>query len=494
MSGAPDAPRDATRVFRRGEELTLRLESPELEGKNVARLDGLVVFVLGGVPGDLVRLRLTKVKKQFLEGEMLEILEPSPIRTAPRCAHFGECGGCRWQDVRYDAQLEFKRRHVQDALERIGGFEGVPVHPTLPSERVYEYRNKMEYSFGRQWLSREDYAAQKETAETDASLLALGLHHRGRFDRVLDVRECHLQPDAGSRIVNLVRDWCRSRNLTAYSTRTHTGYLRHLVVRGSVRSPGLMVNLVTSEDRPALMEELAEALRRGVPRITTFVNNITARKSQVALGETERVVFGPGWITESIGGASYRVSANSFFQTNTLQAERLYDTAAVLADLRPDDVLWDLYSGTGTIALHLAARVREVVGIEAVDAAVADARANAERLGAANCTFVPGDLKERLTRDTGWAAGRPGPTVVVTDPPRAGMHEKVVMELVKLSPGRIVYVSCNPATMARDLRLLCTGGGYAVAEVHPVDMFPHTSHVECVARVLRTNAATPLPA
>jgi 23S rRNA (uracil1939-C5)-methyltransferase len=479
----PPVPRDPTRTFRRGEELTLRLDSFAFEGKSVARHEGLVVFVTGGVPGDLVRVRLSKIKKQFLEAEAVEVLEPSPVRTAPRCRHFGECGGCRWQDVQYAAQLEFKRQHVQDALERIGGFSGVRVHPTLGSERVFYYRNKMEFSFGRRWLSREEFSARRETAETDPGLLALGLHLRGRFDRVLDVEECHLQSETSARIVNLVREFCRVHGLAPYSTRTHTGYLRHLVVRQSARTAELMVNLVTSEDRPEVTAGLAAELKERVPEATTFVTNITGRKSQVALGETERVVFGSGFITERIGEAAYRVSANSFFQTNTLQAERLYETAAALAGLRPDDVVWDLYSGTGTIALFVAGRVREVVGVEAVESAVLDARDNASRLGAANCSFLLGDLKDRLTQDTAWLASHPNPSVVITDPPRAGMHEKVVLELAKLAVSRIVYVSCNPATMARDLQILCSRGGYRVEEVQPVDMFPHTTHIECVARV-----------
>ena len=491
MTEPPVQRPDPTRTFRRGQELSLRLESFALEGKSVARHEGLVVFVTGGVPGDLVRVHLTKIKKQFLEADAVEVLERSPVRTAARCRHFGECGGCRWQDVAYEAQLEFKRQHVADALERIGGFAGVPVRPTLGSERAYEYRNKMEFSFGRRWLAREEYAARRESAEADPGLLALGLHLRGRFDRVLDVEECHLMVEPGARIVNVVREFCRSRGLVAYSTRTHTGYLRHLVVRTSERTRELMVNLVTAEDRPALMEELAAVLRVRVPEATTFVNNITARKSQVAVGDTERVVFGPGFITERIGAAAYRVSANSFFQTNTRQAERLYDTAAELAGLGPDDVVWDLYSGTGTIALHVAARVCEVVGIEAVEAAVLDARENARRLGAENCTFLLGDLKDRLTHDNAWAAGRPAPSAVITDPPRAGMHEKVVLELASLSPERIVYVSCNPATMARDLKLLCAHTGYRVEEVRPVDMFPHTHHIECVARVVRDPGVAP---
>jgi 23S rRNA (uracil1939-C5)-methyltransferase len=282
------------------------------------------------------------------------------------------------------------------------------------------------------------------------------------------------------KMVNLVRSFCVEKGLTIYSTRTHTGYLRNLVIRESRRTGEVMVNLVTSEDQPDIVQPLSSGLLSSFPSITTIVNNITQRKSQVAIGDYERVYHGPGFITEAIGKRTYRISANSFFQTNTLQAERLYDTAARMAHLTPEDVVFDLYSGTGTIALHLADAVREVVGIEVIESAVEDARRNAEMNNVANCTFVHGDLKEKLTKDTAWLSHYATPNVVVIDPPRSGMHEKVVLEVAALRPERIVYVSCNPATQARDLKLLCSKGPYRITGVQPVDMFPHTSHIENV--------------
>jgi 23S rRNA (uracil1939-C5)-methyltransferase len=476
--------------LQRNTELTLHLDSFAFEGKSIARHEGLVVFVYGGVPGDEVRVRLTKIKKQFLEADVVEVLKQSPLRTEPRCKYFGTCGGCKWQHVAYQAQLDFKRRHVVDALERIGGFQNVVVNPTLGAEEIYFYRNKMEFSFGNKWITKEDLNARNLNPEprTEREAFALGMHIPQRFDKVLDVDECHLQSEVSNRIVNLVRQFCFERNLSIYSTRTHTGYLRNLVIRQSAHTNELMVNVVTADDKPDLLSALSSTLLAHAPSITTIVNNITQRKSQVAIGEYERVYHGSGFITERIGKRTYRVSANAFFQTNTRQAERLYDVAKRMAELKPEDVVFDLYSGTGTIALHVADDVKAVVGVESVAAAVDDAKMNAASNNVGNCTFLLGDLRERLTNDRAWLAHHGKPDVVILDPPRAGMHEKVVHEVVALQPERIVYVSCNPTTQARDVKLM--SGDYRMVEVQPVDMFPHTFHIENVVSLRRVTGTS----
>jgi 23S rRNA (uracil1939-C5)-methyltransferase len=338
----------------------------------------------------------------------------------------------------------------------------------------------MEFSFGDKWLTRaemEDRNQETGNRKPD-SRFALGLHIPARFDKVLDIDECFLQSELSYKIVNMVRSFCLESGLTIYSTFTHTGYLRNLVIRESKRTGGLMINLVTSQDSPETMEPLCTLLLSHFPAITTVINNITERKSQVAIGDVEKVYHGPGFITEQIGKRTYRISANSFFQTNTLQAERLYDATTTLARLKPDDVVFDLYSGTGTITLHIADHVKEVVGIEVVESAIADANKNAAMNGVGNCRFVQGDLKDKLTNDTSWLATQEHPSVVIIDPPRSGMHDKVVQEIASLHPGRIVYVSCNPATQARDLKLLCSSAPYRIDAVQPVDMFPHTYHIE----------------
>jgi len=472
--------------MKRGELLTLAVDSSAYEGKSIARWNGLVVFLQGAVPGDRVTARVTKIKKQFLEAEVVEVLSSSLLRTEPRCQYFGTCGGCKWQHVSYEAQCSFKRQHVIDSFERIGGFKDVLVQDTLGAKETYYYRNKMEFSFAKGWLTAAEMEQLKNTAALEQEWpTALGLHIPGRYDRVLDLEECWLQSELSWQIVNMVRQFCKDEKLPVYSTRTHTGYLRHLVIRQSSNTGELMVNLVTATRQDDLMQSLSSLMVARFPAITTFVNNITDRKSMVAIGDEEYVYHGSGTITERIGSMEYRISANSFFQTNTKQAERLYETAKALADLRPSDRVWDLYSGTGTIALYVSDAVREVVGIESVEAAVTDARANASLNGVNNCQFILGDLKDRLTTDAGWASSHEAPTVIIADPPRSGMHGAVVEEIRRMQPERIVYVSCNPATQARDLQLLCREELYHLTAVQPVDMFPHTYHIENVVGLKR---------
>jgi 23S rRNA (uracil1939-C5)-methyltransferase len=473
-------------TIKRGELLTLVVDSSAFEGKSIARWNGLVVFLTGAVPGDRVTARVTKIKKQFLEADVVDVLDRSPLRTEPRCRYFGTCGGCKWQHVSYEAQCEFKRQHVIDSLERIGGFKDVSVRETLGVKETYYYRNKMEFSFGTRWLTADEFESHKNTATVEQEWpTALGLHIPGRYDRVLDLEECWLQSEISWQIVNAVRQFCKEENLPIYSTRTHTGYLRHLVIRQSSNTGELMVNLVTASRRDDLMQSLSSLLVSRFPGITTFVNNVTDRKSMVAIGDEEYVFHGNGTITERIGSMMYRISANSFFQTNTKQAERLYETAKAFADLRPSDRVWDLYSGTGTIALFVSDAVQEVVGIESVEAAVTDAQANASLNGVHNCRFILGDLKGRLTTDAGWTSTHAAPTVIIADPPRSGMHGAVVEEIRRLQPERIVYVSCNPATQARDLQLLCRDELFRLTAVQPVDMFPHTYHIENVVGLKR---------
>jgi 23S rRNA (uracil1939-C5)-methyltransferase len=472
----------------RGEEREVVIESVATEGKSIVRIDGLVVFVRGGVPGDRARIRITFLKKSFAEGEVVEVLEPSPSRVTPRCRHYGVCGGCTWQNTAYDAQCAFKRQHVVDALERIGGFTGVTVAPTLGSEDPFYYRNKMEFSFGDRWLTKEELTLRTETAALsgEAERFALGLHIPARWDKILDLQECWLQSPSSVAIVNFTRAFMLERKIPLYSTDTNTGYLRNLIVREGRGTGDRMVNLVTRDDNPEVMREYTTALLVAVPGITTVVNNITTKKSQVAFGERETVYHGLPFITERIGKRVYRISANSFFQTNTRQAERLYDTVLDMAEFRPDDVVFDLYSGTGTIALHVADHVRTVMGVESVAPAVDDARRNAEENGVTNCSFLLGDLKDTLIAARKDGGTLPSPDVIILDPPRAGMHEKAVRELLAMNARRIVYVSCNPATQARDLKLLCEGGRFRLEGVQPVDMFPHTNHIENVAALIRT--------
>lgn len=463
--------------MQKGDEVILTIESLSGDGKTVARRDGLIFFVEDAVPGDTVCARVWKLKKKFAEARAVEIITPSQCRVEPKCKHFGVCGGCRWQNLSYEAQLEFKRQHVIDTFTHIGNFKNPDVHSTINCSAPYFYRNKMEFTFSNyRWLSKDEYRRIEER-ETE---VALGLHVPERYDKVLNIEECYLQSELSTAILRTVREICRVWNLSVYSTETHEGYLRHLIIRDSKRTGEVMVNLVTTYEWEEAMKNLTQLLLKQFPEITTIVNNITDRKSLVAFGDREKIYNGVGYITEKLGDYSFRISANSFFQTNTMQAERLYSTAKEFADLQSSDVVYDLYSGTGTIAIFLANEVDRVIGIEVVESAIEDAQRNATDNNISNCYFLQGDLKNRLTRDNSWLLEHPKPSVVVVDPPRSGIHPKIVESLIKLAPSKIVYISCNPATQARDSRLLAQGG-YSLSMIQPVDMFPHTDHIEVVA-------------
>ncbi len=478
-------PRTASAASRpkRGAELDLAIEKFADRGRSLARLDGYVVFVAGAVPGDRVRARLFKRRRSFGEARLLEVLEPSPLRTEPRCEYFGTCGGCKWQHVQYAAQLDAKRQAVAEALAHTGGFDleglGVEVRPTLGAEpdpeygAPYFYRNKMEFSFStHRWLTDWEIASGEEMDRG----FALGLHVPGRFDRVLDLGVCYLQSELSARIVNATRALAKAEGWAPWDVRNHTGFLRHLVLRTPEHTAEVMANLVTNGHDAERMGEYAAMLKEEFPEVTTLVNTINTGKAQTAFGEAIHTVFGPGVVHDRIGPHTFEIAPNAFFQTNTRQAERLYTVARAFADLDPDDLVYDLYCGAGTISLFVADAVRRVVGVELVEEAVENARRSAAANGVENCTFVVGDMLKLFT--PAFVEEHGHPDVLIVDPPRAGMHPKVVAQVARLRPEQIVYVSCNPQTQARDLQLL--GDGYRIEAVQPVDLFPHTHHVENV--------------
>jgi 23S rRNA (uracil1939-C5)-methyltransferase len=463
--------------IKKGEELTLHIESMAFEGKAIARIEGLVVFVHNAVPGDTVRARIIKVKQQYLEARTLEVVVPSAMRVQPRCRYFGVCGGCKMQDVRYENQLEFKHRYVIDAFERIGRLDGIKIPAPIGADSIFFYRNKMEFSFSDQrWLTAEEI----RTGEEFARDFALGLHVTGRYDKVIDIEECYLQSETSNRILTAIRAFAMNNRLAPYSASGHRGYLRFLVVRQSRATGEIMVNLVTHSNRPDIVKPMIEYVCGEVPEVTTIVNTINTKKAQIAVGDEEVIYVGDGTITDTIGTSKFRISANSFFQTNTAQAERLFSIARDFGELQRDDIALDLYSGTGTIAIYLSDSVGKVYGVESVTSAVEDARANAVLNGIANVEFVPGDVPERLRDRTSWL--KEEPTIGILDPPRSGLHPKAVVEIITLRLPRIVYVSCNPATQARDLAAFVESG-YRIDRVQPVDMFPHTYHIENVVRL-----------
>ena len=446
------------------QEVELRIDSLAFGGNGVARLDGFVVFVRRGLPGDLVRARVTKVKRNHAEALAVDVLEPGPVRVDAPCAHYPACGGCRFQDLAYEAQLAEKESQVRDALARIGGIGDPPLDPIAPAESTFHYRNKLEYSF----------------AQTEGGP-ALGLHRAGRWDEVVPIQECWLTTDLGDGIRNAVRDWAREERLRAYDQKTHEGFLRHLVVREGRNTGQALVVLVTAPGDLPDEEHFVDVLSR-FPEVRSIYWAINDRPAEVTRDLPTRLLFGEDAIEEELCGLRFRVSPNAFLQTNTAMAERLYRLAGELAQLSGGETVYDLYCGTGTIALTLARDALTVWGVEASEEAVACAIDNAALNGIGNAAFFAGDVARSL-EDLHARSG--DPDVVVVDPPRAGLSGRAVGRLARLAPRRIVYVSCNPTTLAGNLKELIGASGYRLERVQPVDMFPHTPHVEAVALLTR---------
>jgi 23S rRNA (uracil1939-C5)-methyltransferase len=477
--------------LKRGDELKLEVTDAAFEGKSVAHHEGIVVFIENAVPGDLALVKLLKIKKSYIEAQMISIERPSPLRVEPRCKYFGVCGGCKWQHVDYQAQLRFKQQQVIDSFERIGGFKDIQTLPIIGADNIFFYRGKMEFSFSeQQWLLTPPQKIEGYSTDVMSEIshphnsIFLGLHVPQRYDKVLDIDECHLQSPLSNRILNFSRSFAKENNLKVYNSEMETGYLRFLVVRESKRTKEVMVNLVTYLENKELMQKYTSCLLQECPEVTTVINTINSRKAQIAFGELENIYYGNGFINEQLGGKRFVISASSFFQTNVMQAEKLYAVAKEFGEFKSTDIVFDLYSGTGSIAIFISDAVREVVGIESMESAILDAEKNAQANNLTNCRFLLGDLKDRLTKDTGWMSSYPKPDIIIIDPPRNGMHPKVVEEILALAPERIVYISCNPATQARDMKLLCAER-YQLVKLQPVDMFPHTYHIENVALLRR---------
>jgi 23S rRNA (uracil1939-C5)-methyltransferase len=451
---------------KRGEILSLTIDDLAFGGEGVGRADGYVVFVPGGLPGDRLRVRLVQVRSRFGRGAIESVDEPSPQRVEAPCPYFGRCGGCRLQHVAYGAQLAFKSKQVADALQRLGGLYGVELRPIIGADETFGYRNKMEFTV----------ASGRESGK-----VVVGLHEADRYDSVLDIDRCLLQSDRMNALLTEARAFFSERGLTVYEQDTGEGLLRFLMLREGKHTGELMANVVTSAPAVSELAPLAARLAAREPGTTSVVMNVNPKKASVAVGVEEHLLGGRDHIREGVGGLTFQVSANSFFQTNTRQAERLFELVVDSTGLTGGETVFDLYSGTGAISLLLARRCRWVYGIEVAQAAVDDAGVNAAVNSITNCTFLCGEV--RFVLPSLIAKGVTA-EVVVADPPRAGFHPKALHALMTLGARRIVYVSCNPTTLARDLGELVRGG-YRLEWVQPVDMFPHTPHIEAVARLER---------
>jgi len=456
--------------MKKGTELELTIEKMAIGGRGLAKHDGMAIFVDKAVEGDNVLARIFRKKKQYAEARTIDILSPSPYRIHPKCDYSSYCGGCKWQFIDYNRQLVFKQQHVAEALDHIGGIKNICVHSTIPSPDIFEYRNKMEFSCSdRRWLMRSEMDGVVDRS------FAIGLHVPGTFDKVLDIKKCYLQKEQGNEILSDVRQFMKNSGEPAYGLKSHNGFWRFCVLRYSRSHHQWMVNVVTSTDRSDLLQHMADKLCEKHSNIVSFIHQISARKAAIAIGETEKCVKGQEWIEDTIGHFRFNISASSFFQTNTQAVAHLYQTVKKYVQLEPDDNVLDLFCGTGTISIWLADQCNSVTGIEYVPEAVANANQNCQKNSINNCRFICFDIKDSLPKLDHKI------DIVVIDPPRAGIHPKAINQILSLGARRIVYVSCNPSTLARDLSLLVSD--YTIEEVQPVDMFPHTFHIEAVARL-----------
>jgi len=437
--------------------------------------DGKVLFIPNAIPGDIVTARVLKNKKSYAEGKLIEVTTPSPTRVEPFCQHFGVCGGCKWQMLPYELQLQYKQQQVTDQLKRIGHVDLPEIQTILGSPETTNYRNKLEFTF-----CTHKYRTAEELAAAEGEELqpepALGFHAPGFFDKVVPVMECHLQPEPTNTLLSVLREYTTKHNLPYYDHKAHTGWLRNIMIRVA-RTGEVLVNLIIKKDNKEQREAMLAHISENVPGITSLHYTINPKVNDSIHDLDVHLYSGKGYIEEILEDYRFMISPKSFFQTNTYQAEALYRVTRDFAGLTGDEVLYDLYCGTGSIGIFCSAKAKRVIGIELVEDAIIDAKKNAALNNIEHCDFYAGDVASICTDEFFEKHGRPD--VIITDPPRAGMHEKLVQQLLKMRAPKIVYVSCNPATQARDLALLCED--YNITRLQPVDMFPHTHHIENVA-------------
>ena len=450
----------------------VKIEAVAAEGKSLAHVDGTVVFVEFAVPGDIVNVKVTKKKKNYMEGFILEIVKPSEDRLQPFCEHFGICGGCRWQPLAYDMQLKAKQQQVWDQLVRIGHLEIPDISPILPSDKTKYYRNKLEFTFSnKRWI----YNNEDPDSLTDEERLGLGFHVGKFFDKVLDIKHCSLQPEPSNEIRLFIREYAVTHNLEFYNIRENTGFLRNIIIRNNQVGDVMLTVCFAYDDQDTIVPML-DAIAVEFPQIKSL-HYVINEKFNDSISDLDCILYkGEDAIWETMGKLKFKIGPKSFYQTNSEQAYKLYSVAKEFAALTGNEVVYDLYTGTGTIAQFISNKASKVIGIEYVKEAIEDARINAEANGITNCTFFDGDMKDILTADFIKEHGKP--EVMIIDPPRAGMHPDVVKVIMEAAPERIVYVSCNPASQARDLAMMSPM--YEITAVQPVDMFPHTMHVENV--------------
>ncbi len=461
--------------IKKNQSITISVDSVAYGGKGVARLDNFVIFVRDALPGQRLKVKIIKKKSSFAEAIIEEIITQSPDYVDPKCVYFNDCGGCTFQNLRYSAQLKIKKQQIEGVYTHLTRLTSVKILEPLASPEIWGYRNKMEFSAGdNRWLMKEN---DPETPKD----FAIGLHAPGRFDKILDIKQCLLQNDTPNKIFANIRQWMQENKITLDSPRNHTGFLRNIMIREGAHTREIMINFITRESGKEVLKTLIDDLIIRYPEITSIVNNVIKSKGQTSCGGEEILLYGDSVIHDKIGGIQYEISANAFFQTNTRGAEQLYDVIREFALETDKPVIWDFYSGTGSIALFLADIAKKIYGFEVCSAAVKNANENAHKNNIDNCEFFEANLDKFFQMNQQLIRSLLPPDIVVIDPPRAGIHPKFLNHIVSSGASKIIYVSCNPSTQARDVEQFVLVYGYKVEKIQPVDMFPHTWHIESVA-------------
>ena len=457
--------------LKRWQEIELSISDLAFGGKGISKVDDLVFFIKDAIPGQIVNAKISKIKKNYIEAYNIQTIKKSSDQVEPLCEHFDWCGGCTTQQLDYKKQLYYKQKQIYDILNRIGKAEDLRINTIIGCDKTFNYRNKMEYTFsGVPWyIGDESY-----------DNIIIGLHVPKRFDKILSINKCHINHDIFNDILSISKKVSVKENMIPYNVRKHKGFLRFLVIKIGVHTNEVMVNLVTAGYKPDIIKPLVNALRDKIPSIKSIVNTINTRKSNIVSG-TSKLIYGREYINEKIGKYVFKISANSFFQTNPYQVKILYDYIIKTANFKKNDIVYDLYCGTGTIGIYVANLVKTVYGIEIVEDAIEDAKFNAKKNNIDNIQFYCGDLKDIL--DSKEMQDIEQPTTIIVDPPRPGLHPNTIKNILTLSPNKIIYVSCNPATMARDIELLVSEK-YTIKDLQPIDMFPHTPHIECVTTLI----------
>tara|TARA_B100001123_G_scaffold407990_1_gene500748 strand:+ start:515 stop:1912 length:1398 start_codon:yes stop_codon:yes gene_type:complete len=456
--------------MKKGEILELDVKSLSYGGLGVAHYNDLVVFVKGGLPGQTVSSKIYKKKKKYLEAYVLEILKESNDQIDSICEHFGVCGGCTFQNYNYKKQLYQKQNQIDDLFSRIAKVNSPKINSILGCEKEYNYRNKMEFSYSpNRWIT--DLDSKKESESQNA----LGLHVKGRFDKIIDINDCHLHGKSSNVIFNYIKKYLINNNVSSFDIKERSGYLKNIIIREGHGSGEILINFVTTNNNNKEILELVKNLAEKFNNVKSIINTVVKSNSGSSVGQ-ENILWGNDYINEKIGENTYKISNNSFFQTNTSQAKVLYDSILKICDFNGSEIVYDLYCGTGSIGIHIAKYVKKVYGVEIVMSAVIDAIENAKNNNVKNIQFFHGDLTDFFQNNQELKLIEK-PDLIILDPPRAGIHNKTLMEVVRFNPKKIVYVSCNPSTQARDVNIL-QENNYTVKEIQPIDMFPHTPHIE----------------